>query len=264
MTTDSANEILFEVDGPVATITFNRPEALNAMTWNMYDRLVEYCDAIDEDDRIRVVHLRGAGDRAFVAGTDISQFRTFDDPEDAIQYEIQTDEVGNRLERVRKPVIAILRSYCVGGGAGLALAADFRYATPDLRFGIPIARTIGNCLSMRGYSRLVSYVGPIKAKEMLMLARLLNAEEALQLGVVTEVVPPEQLEARVAEVTERLLSLAPRTLSATKEGIRRIVAQHALDTHEGEDLIVSCYMSEDFRNAVQAFVERRKPVWTGR
>ena len=261
---DPSNEILFQVDGQVATITFSRPQAMNAMTWNMYDRLVTYCDELDHNDDIRVAVLKGAGDRAFVSGTDISQFQAFRDPQDAIDYERRTGEVTGRLEQVRKPTIAMIHGVCVGGGASIALACDFRYADPDLRFGIPIARTIGNCLSLKGYSRLVDYVGPAKAKELIMLARLLNAEEAHSLGVMTEIVPADQLEARVGEIAERLTQLAPLTLAATKEAIRRIQAARALDNEAGEDLILSCYMSEDFRGAVEAFVEKRKYVWTGR
>lgn len=264
VTADPSGEILFDVAGQIATITFNRPEAMNAMTWNMYDRLVTYCDEIDENDDIRVAILKGAGDRAFVSGTDIGQFRAFSDPQDAIDYERRTGEVTGRLERVRKPTIAMIHGVCVGGGASIALACDFRYADPNLRFGIPIARTIGNCLSLAGYGRLVDFVGPAKTKELIMLAKLLNADEALSLGVMTEIVPADELEARVAEVAERLTTLAPLTLAATKESIRRIQSARALDSSEGEDLILSCYMSDDFRGAVQAFVEKRKYTWTGR
>ena len=264
VTPDPKQEILFDVDGQIATITFNRPEAMNAMTWNMYDRLVTYCDELDQNDDIRVAIFKGAGDRAFVSGTDIGQFRAFATPRDAIDYERRTGEVTDRLERVSKPTIAMIHGVCVGGGAGIALACDFRYADPNLRFGIPIARTIGNCLSLKSYSRIVDYVGPAKAKELIMLAKLLNADEALRLGVMTEIVPAEDLEARVREVAERLTTLAPLTLAATKEAIRRIQVERSLDNEAGEDLILSCYMSEDFQGAVQAFLEKRKYAWTGR
>jgi enoyl-CoA hydratase len=264
VTADPSQEILFDVAGQVATITFNRPEAMNAMTWNMYDRLVSYCDELDARDDIRVAILTGAGDRAFVSGTDISQFQAFSQPRDAIDYERRTGEVTGRLERVRKPTIAMIHGVCVGGGASIALACDFRYADPNLRFGIPIARTLGNCLSLKGYSRLVDYVGPAKAKELIMLAKLLTADEALSLGVVTEIVPADELETRVGEVAERLTTLAPLTLAATKESIRRIQAGRTPDSAEGEDIILSCYMSDDFKGAVEAFVEKRKYTWTGR
>jgi len=264
VTADPSQEILFEVTGQIATITFNRPEAMNAMTWNMYDRLVRYCDELDQRDDIRVAILRGAGDRAFVSGTDISQFQAFSDPQDAIDYERRTGEVTGRLERVRKPTIAMIHGVCVGGGASFALACDFRYADQELRFGIPIARTIGNCLSLAGYGRLIDYVGPAKAKELIMLAKLLTAEEALSLGVMTEIVLSDQLAARVDEIAKRLTQMAPLTLAATKESIRRIQAVRAPDREDGEDLILSCYMSDDFRGAVEAFVEKRKYAWTGR
>jgi enoyl-CoA hydratase len=260
---DPNQEILFEVESQVATITFNRPEAMNAMTWNMYDRLVGYCDELDGRDDIRVAILKGAGHRAFVSGTDISQFQAFSNPQDAIDYERRTGEVTSRLERVLKPTIAMIHGVCVGGGASLALACDFRYADQELRFGIPIARTIGNCLSLAGYGRLLDFVGPAKAKELIMLAKLLSADEALGLGVVTEIVPADQLETRVDEVAGRLMTLAPLTLAATKESIRRIQSARGLDSKEGEDLILSCYMSDDFRGAVKAFVEKRKYTWTG-
>jgi enoyl-CoA hydratase len=261
---DLTQEILFAVEGQVATITFNRPQAMNAMTWNMYDRLVAYCDELDQRDDICVAILQGAGDRAFVSGTDISQFQSFSDPQDAIDYERRTGTVIERLERVRKPTVAKIHGVCVGAGASMALACDFRYADPNLRFGIPIARTLGNCLSLSGYGRLVDFVGPAKAKELIMLAKLLNAQEALTLGVMTEIIPAEQLESRVREVADRLTTLAPLTLAATKESIRRILSARTLESQDGEDLILSCYMSEDFQSAVRAFVEKRKYSWTGR
>jgi enoyl-CoA hydratase/carnithine racemase len=264
VTVDPSQEILFAVEGQIASITFNRPEAMNALTWNMYDRLVEYCDELDERDDIRVAILKGAGDRAFISGTDISQFQAFSTAQDAIDYERMTGEVTGRLERVRKPTIAMIHGVCVGGGASIALACDFRYADPQLRFGIPIARTLGNCLSLAGYARLVDFIGPAKTKELIMLARLLSADEALSLGVMTEIVPADQLAARVQEIAERLASLAPLTLAATKESIRRILAARVPDRHEGEDLILSCYMSDDFHGAVKAFVEKRTHTWTGR
>ena len=264
MAADPSQEILFQVEGQVATITFNRPEAMNALTWNMYDRLVGYCDELDQSDDIRVAIFKGAGDRAFVSGTDIGQFQTFRDPQDAIDYERRTGEVTGRLERVRKPTIAMIHGVCVGAGASIALSCDFRYADQHLRFGIPIARTLGNCLSLKGYSRLIDYVGPAKAKELIMLAKLLTADEALSLGVVTEIVPADHLETRVYEVADRLTQLAPLTLAATKESIRRIQSARSLDSEAGQDIILSCYMSEDFRGAVRAFLEKREYAWTGR
>ena len=260
----SAEEILLERDGAVAVITFNRPHARNALTWNMYDRLVEFCDELDRSADVRAVILRGAGEAAFVAGTDIGQFRAFERPQDAIAYEQRIERVLDRLERVRHPTIAALRGYCVGGGLAIAAACDFRYAAPDLQMGVPIARTLGNCLSMSNTARIVDLVGPARAKELIMQARMLTAQEALALGLVNEVVPADRLEARVREVAAALSRLAPLTLRATKEAIRRILAHRRIEPREGEDLIVACYMSQDFRQAVQAFLEKRAHVWTGR
>lgn len=257
-------EILLEKAGAVAVITFNRPHARNALTWNMYDRLVEFCDEVDRDASVRVVILRGAGDQAFVAGTDISQFQTFERPQDAIAYEQRIERVIDRLERVHQPTIAQLRGYCVGGGMSVAIACDFRYAAPSLRMGVPIARTLGNCLSMSNYARVMDLVGPARAKELIMQARMLTADEALRLGIINEVVPDDSLDSRVDEIAQLLTQLAPLTLRATKEAIRRIQARRRLESREGEDLIVSCYMSEDFHGAVRAFLAKETYTWLGR
>jgi enoyl-CoA hydratase/carnithine racemase len=257
-------QILLQRDGAVAVITFNRPQARNALTWNMYDRLVEFCDEVDRRPEIRAVILRGAGEAAFVAGTDISQFQAFQRPQDAIAYEQRVERVLDRLERVHRPTIALLRGYCVGGGLSIAAACDFRYAAPDLRMGVPIARTLGNCLSMSNYARILDLVGPARAKELIMQAKMLTAEQALALGLVNEVVPADRLEEHVRSIAAGLAELAPLTLRATKEAIRRIQARRRIEPREGEDLIVACYMSEDFRGAVRAFLEKRAYTWTGR
>ncbi len=258
------DEMLFRQEGALAFVTFNRPHARNALTWNMYDRLLEICERVDDADEIRAVILTGAGDQAFVAGTDIAQFQAFRTPQDAVAYEQRIDRVVDRLERLRKPTIAMIRGHCVGGGMSLAIACDFRYAAPDLKMGVPIARTLGNCLSMSNYARIVDLVGPARAKELVMLARTLDAGEALALGLVNEIVPADRLEARVREIAQTLGGLAPLTLRATKEAIRRIQARRRLESGEGDDLIVSCYTSEDFRSAVAAFLEKRSHTWMGR
>ena len=252
------DELLFEIDGPIAFVTFNRPEVHNALTWNMYDSLVDCCDRVDEDENVRVLVLKGAGDRAFASGTDISQFTELVEPQDALDYEKRIERAAARLERVAKPAIAMLRGACAGGGAVLALACDFRFAAPNLRFGVPIARTLGNCLSMANTKRLVDFVGPARTKELLMLARLLSAEEAAELGVVNEVVPAGRLEDRVRAVAAMLCDHAPLTLIATKEMIRRILAGEQSMNNDGEDLVLSCYMSDRFRESVRAFVEKKK------
>lgn len=260
----SDDELLLQREGRLAWLTFNRPAAHNAMTWGMYDRLERLCAELAEEDDIAVVILRGAGGRAFVSGTDIGQFRAFTSEQDGIDYELRLERVVARLEALPKPTIALIEGACVGSGAALALACDFRYATAELKLGVPVARTLGNTLSVTNLARLVDLIGPARAKEMLMLARLLDAEEARTAGAVTAIFPAEDIEAEVRAVAERLAGLAPRTLRATKEGIRRVLAERRPGLEAGDDLVTYCYMSEDFRSAVRAFTGKTAHQWTGR
>jgi enoyl-CoA hydratase/carnithine racemase len=255
-------DLLYERRGAVAWLTFNRPQARNALTWAMYDGLYAACEHVDGDDRVRVLVLRGAGDKAFVAGTDISQFRTFETAEDALEYERSGSRYSERLERVTRPTLAVLRGYCVGGGASLAMACDLRLAAPDVKFGVPIARTLGNTLSMSALGRLVSLVGPARAKEILFTARFIEAEEGKSAGLFTEIVPVERLESRAAELAELIAGHAPLTIRSLKESIRRLVAHR--QPEEVEELILMCYLSQDFKEGVSAFLEKRPPRWTGR
>jgi enoyl-CoA hydratase/carnithine racemase len=256
------DEVLVTRDGPVLTLTFNRPQARNAMTWTMYERLDQACDEVDADGEIRVFVLRGAGGKAFVAGTDISQFKVFETAEAGIEYERDGDRRIERLERVKKPVIAQIQGYAVGGGFRIAAACDLRVATPDARFGVPIARTLGNCLSMEAYSTFVDLFGPSRVKELIFTARLLPAGEAHAAGFVHEVVAAEEIEARVRALALQLAEHAPITMRVTKEALRRIQA-HRRGVGD-EDLIALTYTSADFREGVAAFLEKRKPRWTGK
>ncbi len=255
-------ELLFERQGALAFLTFNRPHARNAMTWAMYEGLARTCDAVDADPDVRVLILRGAGGKAFVAGTDISQFQMFRTPEDGIDYERRMEQVIGRLEAVTKPTVAAIAGAAVGGGATIALVCDLRYATPESVIGVPIARTLGNCLSMANYARLVDLLGPARAKELIFRARLISADEARQCGLVNEVVPAERLDERVQEVAREIAAHAPITLRVTKEAIRRL--QRHRRAPECDDLIAQTYKSEDFHEGAAAFLEKRKPVFRGR
>ena len=254
--------VLVVRDGPVVTLTFNRPQARNAMTWDMYQRLHDTCEEVDADDSVRVLVLKGAGGKAFVAGTDISQFSSFESGDDGLRYEREGEQRTGRIARVKKPVIAQIQGYAVGGGLGIAAGADLRVATPDSQFGAPIARTLGNCLSMQAYARYLDLFGPSRLKEMIFTARLLSADEALAAGFVHEIVAAEAIEARVAELAQTIASHAPITLWVTKEALRRIQAARAVP--DGDDLITATYGSADFREGVRAFVEKRPPRWTGK
>ncbi|MGH8706804.1 MAG: enoyl-CoA hydratase/isomerase family protein [Burkholderiales bacterium] len=259
---DFESELLVARDGAIVTVTFNRPEARNAMTWNMYERLYEVCEEVDRDEAIRVLVLKGAGGKAFVAGTDISQFTQFQGAEDGLKYERDGDRRAGRIARVTKPVIAQIEGYAVGGGFGIAAGSDIRIATPDARFGAPIARTLGNCLSVRNYARYMDLIGASLLGEIIMTARLLSAQEALGVGFVHEIVEPGAIAARVKEVADKVASYAPLTLQVTKEAMRRI--REARPLPDGDDLVAKIYGSADFKEGVRAFVEKRPPRWTGK
>jgi enoyl-CoA hydratase/carnithine racemase len=248
------SEVLVERRGPAAWVTFNRPEAHNAMTFAMYESLYEACEAADADDDLRVLVLRGAGAKAFVAGTDIRQFAGFDETgADALAYEATIDRIVGRLETVGKPTVALVDGFAMGSGLALSAACDLRVCTPAAKFGLPIARTVGNCLSMENYARLAALLGPARLKDIVFTARTIEADEALAIGLATELVEPARAEARVEELCELLASHAPVTLRVTKEALRRI---RAATTPEGDDLVREAYGSEGFRRNVAAFLAR--------
>ncbi len=256
------DDILFSAADGIARVTFNRPAQRNAFTFEMYERLAEICKNVDADDGIRAMILTGAGDKAFAAGTDIAAFEHVRTAEDGLAYEARIDRVLGALERCRVPVIAAIAGACTGGGAAIAACCDLRIATADLRFGFPIARTLGNCLSISNYARLFALIGPAHTKDLIFLARLATADEALSLGLVGEILPNHAaLASRAEEMARTVAGHAPLTLQATKEALRRITASLAPD---GADLIGLCYSSADFREGRAAFLDKRKPQWSGR
>jgi len=254
-------EVRYNRDGDVVTVIFDRPAARNAMTWRMYEQLGEACARIRGEEGVRVAVFRGAGGKAFVAGTDIAQFQAFSGAEDGIAYEAKMEGYLGGLETLPLPTLAVIEGFAIGGGLAIAAACDLRIATPGSRFGVPIARTLGNCLSVANYARLVAGFGAGRAKRMLLLAENLPAEEALASGFLSEIVEPGDLDRRVSELTTRLAQQAPATMRVSKEAIRRIV--HA-PLPDGDDLVRACYGSDDFRIGIKAFVEKRAPQWTGR
>lgn len=259
----STPEVLFSQDGPVAALMFNRPEARNAMTWAMYDALAQACDRVDADDSIRVLVLRGAGD-AFVAGTDIRQFTGFASGADGLAYEARMEAVIDRLERVTVPTIAQVQGVAAGGGCVIALVCDLRVCTPAARFGVPIARTLGNCLSLANYARLVDLLGPARTKDILFTGRLLDAREADALGLVTRMAASDDIDEVVGDLARTIAANAPITIRTTKEAIRRIAGHRRPDPRAADDLVSACYASADFHEGVEAFIAKRPPLFTGR
>jgi len=257
-----ADDLVFECNDGIGLITFNRPQARNAFTFAMYERLAAICEQANGDSSIKVLVLRGAGDKAFASGTDINQFREFKTPQDAIDYENRIDRVLTTLEACRVPTIAAINGFCTGGGAGIAAACDLRIGTASAKIGFPIARTLGNCLSMSNVSRLTALIGAARVKDLIFTARLVDAAEAATVGLLGEVVADlAALDKRADEVARLVAGHAPLTLNATKQAVARL--QRRLTRDEGEDLILMCYTSQDFREGLDAFLNKRAPQWRG-
>ena len=244
----------------MAILTLNRPEARNAMTFGMYERLAEICRSFDPAGPVRALIITGAGEKAFAAGTDISQFREFSSADDALAYEARIEDVLTAIETCPVATIAAISGACTGGGAGIAAACDLRIATASLKFGFPIARTLGNCLSIANYARLAAMMGSGRVMDLIFTARLVGADEAKAIGAISEIVEDHAaLMQRARALADTLAGHAPLTLRATKEALRRI----RNGERKGSDLIAMCYTSADFREGLEAFLGKRPPNWTG-
>jgi enoyl-CoA hydratase len=257
-----SGDILYEIQDGIGRITFNRPQARNAFTFRMYEQLGEICQQAENDSSVKVLLLTGAGEKAFAAGTDISEFKAFSTAEDALNYELRIERVVSALENSRLPTVAAIAGVCTGGGFTIAGCCDLRIGAANARFGVPIGRTLGNCLSMSNYARLVALLGPARVKDIIFTSRLIDAEEACKIGLVGEVLPDyDSLQRRANELARTVASQAPLTLRATKEALRRITEK--MSPEENRDLILMCYMSRDFREGMDAFLNKRPPKWTG-
>ena len=257
------SEVLFSAEPPLAFLTFNRPEARNALTWTMYEGLLQACETVDASPDLRVLVIRGAGGKAFAAGTDISQFASFRSAEDGVAYEQRLDAAIDRLERVSRPTIAQVQGVATGGGCAIALTCDLRVCTPDARFGVPISKTLGNCLSIANCARMLDLLGPARFKDLMFTARLMDVSEAASLGLVTRTSDAGDIDAAVRELATTIAGHAPLTIAATKEMVRRIQAARRPPAETAHDLIGLCYASADFREGVEAFLDKRKPRWKG-
>lgn len=253
-------QVQYEQSGPIVRLTFARTSARNAMTWKMHDELEAACDRIKVDPSVRVVVLRGEGDRAFIAGTDISQFADFTNGDDGLAYEARVETIIAKLEALPQATIAVVEGYAVGGGLIISMVCDLRICAPSARFGMPVARTLGNCLSMANYARLSWMIGSGRTKELVMRADFVDARTALQIGLASEVVESDALDARVDELAKQLSEQAPLTMWATKESIRRLTVEGRTDN---EDIIRRVYDSADFKEGNAAFMEKRPADWQG-
>lgn len=255
------SDLTHEIRDNVLWITFNRPQSRNALTFEMYEGLADLCRGAPNDGSLHAVVVSGAGGKAFAAGTDMTQFRAFDSAQDALEYESKIEAVLEAVERCPLPTVAAINGACTGGGAAIAAACDLRIASASLKFGFPIARTLGNCLAAGNLARLSALMGAGRVREMIFTARLIEAKEAKACGLVSEVLPDEDaLMQRAEALAQHLGKMAPLTLRATKEAMRRNRAAVRVDD---ADLIELCYMSRDFRHGLEAFLAKEKPEWTG-
>jgi enoyl-CoA hydratase len=261
MSRDQSADLLVTRQDGIVTATLNRPQARNALTYAMYDGLAALCTAIDGETETNVLIVTGAGPEAFAAGTDIAQFKSLASAEDSLAYEARIERVLGAIERCRVPTIAALAGACTGGGAAIAGCCDLRIAAANLRYGFPIARTLGNGLSAQNLYRLVALMGEARVKEMIFTARLIGAEEAHAIGLVSAIVADAgDLPARATALAQTIAAHAPLTLRATKQALLRLRPR----VDPADHIVQLCYLSHDFKEGVAAFGEKRTPRWEGR
>jgi enoyl-CoA hydratase/carnithine racemase len=255
-----SSNVAWDINESVAVVTLNRPEARNALTWDMYDAIVEACQTAEADDNVRVLIIRGSGG-AFAAGTDISQFRDFTDGDAGVAYEKRLDAVIDQIERLSVVTIAEVDGAAAGGGCAIAMACDIRTCSDRARFGVPVSRTLGNCLSMANTARMVDLIGPAMTRDLLLSGRMIDAREAKAAGLVNAILPADQLQQETFKIAAELSTRARSTIAATKAMLIRLRDHRRPAAGIADDIIRECYGSAEFREGVSAFLEGRKPNW---
>ena len=257
-------KMLAEVNDGIGWITFNAPEKRNAMSLDMWQGLGEILGKLQEEKSLRVLILKGAGDAAFVSGADISEFedkRSSQRDRDA--YEAAFDDALDKLANFATPVVAMIRGYCIGGGLAIALNTDIRIATQQSKFGIPAAK-LGLGYGFEAVKTLESIVGPSHAKDILFTARFLEAKEALSIGLVNFMVGSELLEQTVIEYANKIVTNAPLTIRAVKKTVGEVVKDPGQKNPAHiERMVNDCFLSADYQEGRRAFMEKRKPKFTG-
>ena len=259
------DKLVARKDGSIGWIIFNNPARHNAVSLEMWQSLTNVLNAYGQDPEVRVIILRGEGDKAFVAGADISQFKEKrSSPEAVAHYNATADEAGETLRNCPKPTVAMIRGYCIGGGTGIAVSCDIRIAADDARFGVPAAK-LGLGYRFAGIKRLADVVGPSFAAEIFYTGRQFSAQEALQMNLINRLVPAAELEQHTLEFASTVSNNAPLTIASVK----RALLEYSQDPDKRDlalcqKMVEDCYTSDDYREGQTAFMEKRKPVFTGK